>query len=385
MKPSNRISKGGTYYFADKLNELKKMQEAGNDILNLGVGSPDIAAPKLVIDTLKETASHKEASQYQPYNGIAALRIGFSDWYKRVFDVTLNYETEILPLLGSKEAVMHIHLAFCNPGDTILIPNPGYPAYAASAKLLGLTIVNYDLEESNNWMACIDQLQQKVTKNCKILWVNYPNMPTGAVVGKKELSDLVNFAKHNNLLLVNDNPYSMVLNKTPLSVHSCSGNYENVLELNSLSKSHNMSGWRVGFVSGSPINIKHILQVKSNFDSGMYKPIQLAATKALSLGEKWFNELNSEYKERAKIVYELLDFLKCTYTENQSGMFVWAKVNSNQLSGENLSNQLLYSTNIFVTPGFVFGSNGDQYIRISLCASQTQLKEALNRLKTTNR
>ena len=360
------------------------MQEAGNDILNLGIGSPDIAAPKLVIDTLKETASHKEASQYQPYNGIAALRIGFSDWYKRVFDVTLNHETEILPLLGSKEAVMHIHLAFCNPGDTILVPNPGYPAYAASAKLLGLTIVYYDLEESNNWMASIDQLQQKVTKNCKILWVNYPNMPTGAVVGKKELSDLVNFAKHNNLLLVNDNPYSLVLNKTPLSVHSCSGNYENVLELNSLSKSHNMSGWRVGFVSGSSINIKHILHIKSNFDSGMYKPIQLAATKALSLGEEWFDDLNSEYRERAKIVYELLDYLKCTYTGNQSGMFVWAKVNSNQLSGENLSNQLLYSTNIFVTPGFVFGSNGDQYIRISLCASQTQLKEALNRLKTTN-
>lgn len=381
MKPSIRIAEVSTYYFEKKLREIRLLEAHGKDIINLGIGSPDMAAPESVITALKNTASHKRASKYQSYNGIPELRKGLSKWYNDIYGVRLNPDKEILPTMGSKEAIMHIHLAFCNPGDTVLIPNPGYPSYISSAKILGLNIKYYNLYAFNNWKPSINELQQLNLTNCKVMWINYPNMPTGAKLQREDFERLISFAEKHEILLVNDNPYSLILNKNPLSIHSCCNNYKDVLELNSLSKSHNMAGWRVGVVSGSEENIRYILKVKSNFDSGMYKPIQLAAVQALSLGAKWFTGLNIEYQERASIVYEILDVLKCTYNREHKGMFIWAKVSTTHQNGEELSDILLCEYCIFATPGFVFGTNGDQYIRFSLCAEQEQLKEALNRIK----
>jgi len=313
-------------------------------------------------------------------NGISELRQAFSQWYKRIYNVDLNSETEILPLMGSKEAVMHIHIAFCNPGDTVLVPNPGYPTYTASANMLGLNVVYYDLKEDNNWLPLLDQLETIITNKTKVMWVNYPNMPTGAKANQSDLEALILFAQKHGILLVNDNPYSMILNNHPLSIHACETNYDDVLELNSLSKSHNMSGWRVGVVTGSQENIQTILKVKSNFDSGMYKPIQQAAVKALSLGGEWFSYLNEEYAKRTQIVWNILDELNCTYDKQNQGMFVWAKVNDELKTGAAMSDYLLYNYGIFATPGNVFGSNGENYIRFSICATQEELNKALNRL-----
>jgi len=381
MKLSNNIANIKTYYFAKKLAEVRILNESGKGIINLGIGSPDIATPNAVVDSLKAAISKEGASQYQSYSGIPELRKGFANWYKEIYDVDLNPDTEILPLMGSKEAIMHIHLAFCNPGDTVLIPNPGYPTYASSAKMLWLNVVYYNLKEDNDWLPSIAELEKLALLNCKVMWINYPNMPTGAVAERACLTRLIEFAKQKEMLLVNDNPYSLILNSKPISIHSCSTDYNDVLELNSLSKSHNMSGWRVGVVSGSEENIRHLLKVKSNFDSGMYKPIQIAAVEALKMGNEWFDELNQEYNERAAIIYEIIEQLGCTHNENHKGMFVWAKVNPSQRSGEELSDYLLYNHDVFATPGSVFGTNGDQYIRFSLCVEQNQLKEVLNRVK----
>ena len=382
MKYSNRIAQVETHYFAKKLAEIRALNLQGKDIINLGIGSPNIDPPESVIKVLQETALNKGASQYQSYNGIEELRKAIAKWYHTTYGVSLCAEKEILPLMGSKEAIMHIHLAFCNPGDTVLIPNPGYLSYASSAKLLGLNIKYYNLHESNNWIPSIDKLEEMSLNDCKVMWINYPNMPTGAKLQKDDYERLITFAKKHELLLVNDNPYSLIVNEKPTSIHSFSNGYKDVLELNSLSKSHNMSGWRVGMVTGNEQNIKPILKVKNYFDSGMYKPIQLAAAKALSLGNEWFDKLNLEYKERANIVYEILDALNCSYNTDNQGLFVWARVNSRYQSGEKLSDDLLYNYNIFATPGFVFGTNGEDYIRFSLCADQNELKEALNRIKT---
>lgn len=381
MKPSRNIANVSTYYFAKKLAEVRVLSSQGKDIINLGIGSPDIATPDSIVDTLKSAASLQGASQYQSYSGIPELREGFAKWYKTIYDVTLNPDTEVLPLMGSKEAIMHIHLAFCNPGDTVLVPSLGYPTYVSSAKMLGLNVIYYHLNEANNWLPSIEELEELELSNCKVMWINYPNMPTGAIAQREALASLIEFAKKKEILLVNDNPYSLILNKEPLSIHGCNTDYEDVLELNSLSKSHNMSGWRVGVVSGSEVNIEHLLKVKSNFDSGMYKPIQLAAVEALKLGGDWFDKLNAEYSERIVIIHEILRELGCTYTKEHAGMFVWAKVNTAQKSGEELSDHLLYNHNIFATPGSVFGTSGDQYIRFSLCVGQDKLKQALNRIK----
>lgn len=382
MQASERISTIQTYYFANKLAELRSLIDQGKDIINLGVGSPDTNTPSEIIEELKTSIMLDGAGQYQPYNGIFELRQAFSEWYNRIYGVRLNPTNEILPLMGSKESVMHIHLAFCNPGDTILVPNPGYPTYSSSAKILGLNVFHYNLKEANNWLPSMEELENLVTDSCKVMWINYPNMPTGANAEKEDLERIILFAKKHDLLLVNDNPYSLILNEKPLSIHSCSTDYQDVLELNSLSKSHNMAGWRVGIVSGSQENIQHILKVKSNFDSGMYKPIQQAAVKALSLGREWIEQLNQEYDVRIKLVWEILDVLECNYQKKNKGMFVWAKVNKKYGNGEQLSDYLLYNYDVFATPGNVFGSNGEHFIRFSLCASKQHLKEALNRIKS---
>lgn len=381
MKPSDRIAAIKPYYFATKLAEVRELINKGNDIVNLGIGSPETQTPEVIVDELIRTSKLEGAGQYQPYAGIEELRKAFSNWYQSVYNVELNPSNQILPLMGSKEAIMHIHLAFCNPGETVLIPNPGYPTYSASANMLGLNVQYYDLLEENNWLPSIEKLEEQLQSNTKVMWINYPNMPTGAKVSKKDLEEIVQFAKRHSILLVNDNPYSLILNETPLSIHACSEEYQDVLELNSLSKSHNMSGWRVGVVSGSKENISNITKVKSNFDSGMYKPIQQAAVKALNIGEEWNQELNSEYQQRIEIVWQILDLLKCSYDKKNKGMFVWARVNDQFKTGEALSDYLLYNYNIFATPGSIFGSNGENYIRFSICASQADLRKALTRIK----
>lgn len=385
MKPSNRISNVPTYYFAKKLAEIAEMNKNKCNVINLGIGSPDLNTPDDVLTTLKTAIHEKGASQYQPYIGVPELRDAFAAWYEKIYHVHLNPNTELLPVMGSKEAIMHIHLAFCNPGDMVLIPNPGYPTYGSTAKLLGLNIHTYDLKEENNWMPSLNDLEKLDLSKCKVMWINYPNMPTGATASKEALNQLVAFAQEHNILLVNDNPYSLIRNNAPLSIHSCSNDYPEVIELNSLSKAYNMAGWRVGIITASEENIQYLLRVKSNFDSGMYKPIQIAAAKALSLDQSWFEQQNNEYQERAKIAYEILDQLGCTYDKHSSGMFIWAKIPNNYLSGASLSDEILHQAKVFITPGFVFGDNGDQYIRLSLCSDRPTLIKALNRIKNARK
>lgn len=380
MKPSNRIKSVSEYYFSKKLAEVKKLQDQGNDIINLGIGSPDLLPHPKVLKELFKTSLNDDSNKYQSYRGIPELRNAFGQWYNKVYQVDLNPNTEILPLIGSKEGIMHISMAFCNPGDRVLLPNPGYPAYTSVAKLLDLDIQYYNLSEDNNWLPDLLEIESLINDKCKILWMNNPHMPTGKAVEINTLFQLVSLAKSRNILLVNDNPYSLVLNENPLSILSFLDNYENIIELNSLSKSHNMAGWRVGMLAGCAENVNHILKVKSNFDSGMYKPIQLAAIEALKLEKDWYQDLNTEYKKRRKLVWTILDELNCIYPDKSTGLFIWAKIPNKYKNGEEFSDYLLYQKGIFATPGSVFGSNGDKYIRFSLCADQSILMKALTRV-----
>lgn len=381
MKAAKNINKLSSYYFEKKLSEIRSLKSEGKKIINLGIGSPDMKEHPEIIRELWKHSTQKESNQYQAYNGLKELRQAFSNWYQRIYNVRLNPETELLPLMGSKEAIMHIHLAFCDSEDEILIPNPAYPAYQATATILGLKVRHYDLHEHNDWLPDMEALEQLDTRKIKVMWLNYPSMPMGKVADKTVLKTLLQFAKRRGILLVNDNPYSLILNKKPLSIHSVKEDYEDVLELNSLSKSHNMAGWRLGLVSGSKSNIEHILKVKSNFDSGMYKPIQMAAVKALELEDSWYQQLNSSYAKRREIIYQLLDALSCSYTKNTSGLFVWARIPQHYKSSESFADMLLYDKNIFATPGSVFGTNGKHYIRFSLCAEESLLEEALKRVQ----
>lgn len=380
MKSADRINQVHEYYFSKKLDEVKQLQNQGKDIINLGIGSPDLPPHPEVIKELSRASSIDESNMYQSYRGINELRIAFSNWYSEIYNVKLNPENEILPLIGSKEGIMHISMAFCNPGDRVLIPNPGYPAYTSVSKLLNLDIQYYNLTELNNYLPKLEEIESLINDRCKIIWINYPHMPSGKVADLNTLQDLVELAKSKNVLLVNDNPYSLILNKNPLSILSFLEHYENVVELNSLSKSHNMAGWRVGMLGGTKENINHILKVKSNFDSGMYKPIQLAATIALNHDSNWYTELNCEYSERRKLVWKLLDHLECIYNKETSGLFVWAKIPKDFMDSDEFSDHLLNDLGIFATSGIVFGSNGNQYIRFSLCATQSKLNKALTRV-----
>lgn len=382
MKPSHRINNINEYYFSKKLAEIKKMQAQGIEIINLGIGSPDLPPHPEVIKELANSSKESGNNMYQSYRGIDELRCAYSNWYKKNYNVGLNYEKEILPLMGSKEGIMHISMAFCNPGDRVLIPNPGYPAYTSVSKMLALDIQYYNLTEESEWLPNFDELGSLCNDRCKMLWVNYPHMPTGKVVTTETLTKLAMWAKYKGILIVNDNPYSMILNENPLSILSNLRKYENILELNSLSKSHNMAGWRVGMVGGSEENINHIIKVKSNFDSGMYKPVQQAAVKALNLKSTWYTNLNNEYNQRRNIIWYLLDLLDCSYNKESSGLFVWAKIPHEFCDSYDFSDYLLHSFDIFATPGSIFGTNGDHYVRFSLCAKQNTLKEASNRVNT---
>lgn len=381
--PANRLQQVEEYYFSQKLAEVRELQQQGKPIINLGIGNPDLLTHPDVIAELANTAQLPGSNYYQSYHGIPELREAFAGWYANIYGVQLNPVTEILPLMGSKEGIMHITMAFANPGDRVLLPDPGYPAYTSVSKLLGLDVQYYNLKEKNNWLPDLDELVELVNDRTKIMWLNYPHMPSGAKAGREVFDKLVAFARSNNILLVNDNPYSLILNTEPLSLLNSDPQKTHVLELNSLSKSHNMAGWRVGMVAGSEKNVNHILKVKSNFDSGMYKPVQQAATRALQLPRSWYDDINAVYEKRRSLVWELLDSLQCSYDKNSAGLFVWARIPRNYEHGTDLSDELLYDKSVFITPGIVFGSNGDQHIRVSLCAPENDLKETLNRIKTT--
>ena len=378
IKFADRINSINEYYFSSKLREVKALIDSGKEIINLGIGSPDLMPPISAIENLKSAMSVKNAHKYQSYNGIDRIRLEISRFYKFHYDVDLNYRTDILPLIGSKEGIFHISMAFLSKNDKVLIPNPGYPAYPSITKLIGNSVVYYNLNEKNNWLPEIDELNKHDLSEVKLMWINYPHMPSGSLASISYLKKLVNFAASNNILLVNDNPYSFILNKKPLSIMNVDGAMEYCIELNSLSKSFNMAGWRIGFAVGNKDYISNILKVKSNIDSGMFLPLQLGAVSALSESKEWFKSLNKEYQKRRELVWILADKLNCKFSKNAAGMFVWAKISSTNNS-KKFVDKLLNENDIFVAPGVIFGSNGEGYIRISLCNTIENIKKAINK------
>ena len=381
IHPADRISEVKEYYFSVKLKEIDAMRRSGIDVLNLGIGNPDMPPAEEVIRELTGQASKDNNHGYQSYIGIPELREAFGKWYEKYYNVKLDPASEILPLIGSKEGIMHISMAFLNPGDGVLVPNPGYPTYSSVSKLVGADIISYNLKEDNGWLPDLEELEKLDLSKVKLMWINYPNMPTGANAKPEFFKKIIEFGKKHDILICNDNPYSFILNNDPQSILQYKGAKDTVLELNSLSKSHNMAGWRVGMVAASKEIISYILRVKSNMDSGMFKPLQLAAVKALSLDNDWYAKVNEEYLTRRRLVWEIMDTLGAEYDKKQTGMFVWARIPEDIKSSRELSDKILKNANVFITPGFIFGSNGEKYIRISLCSNSEMLKEALKRIK----
>ncbi|MBU3821346.1 aminotransferase class I/II-fold pyridoxal phosphate-dependent enzyme [Flavobacteriaceae bacterium XHP0103] len=380
IQVANRLNTVEEYYFSKKLREVNLLIASGKPVINLGIGSPDMQPPQKVIEALVEGLQNLSAHKYQSYQGLPALREAISAFYKDHFKVSLSPVTEILPLMGSKEGIMHISMAYLNEGDGVLIPNPGYPTYQSVTKLVGAVPTFYELDEKNGWLPDLKAIEAQDLSRVKLMWVNYPHMPTGANPTEKLFKDLVAFAKRHNILIVNDNPYSFVLNDNPQSILSVPGAKEVCLELNSLSKTFNMAGWRVGMVMGDSEHISNVLRVKSNMDSGMFYGIQKGAIEALKCSSMWYVTLNSVYKERRDLVWKLADALNCTYDKNATGLFVWAKLPPHLKSEEFIDN-VLKNNHIFITPGTIFGSKGEGYIRFSLCATEEELEEAIARIK----
>ncbi len=381
IQPSNRIANVEEYYFSKKLAEVRGLDTPELKVINLGIGSPDQAPSKSTIEALISSSQNPANHGYQNYKGIPQLRKAIADFNQRTYQVSLNPETDILPLMGSKEGIMHVAMAFINEGDEVLIPDPGYPTYSSVAKLVGGKIRTYEMKEESNWGIDIEALKKSDLSKVKIMWVNFPHMPTGRVASRKELKELVDLARKNHFLIVNDNPYSLILNDHPLSILSIEGAEEVALELNSLSKSHNMAGWRIGWVAGKKEYIEAVLRVKSNMDSGMFLGLQHAAVEALNNNESWFHELNDMYRKRREAACRILDELGCSFSTEQSGLFVWAKAPANISDVEKWIDELLYGTKVFITPGFIFGEAGKKFIRISLCATVEKLDEALARIQ----
>lgn len=377
---AKRMEGVSEYYFSQKLREIDFLNKEGKNIINLGIGSPDLPPHPDVIRTLQEEAAKPGVHGYQGYKGIPALRQAFADWYQRWYQVTLDPDTEVLPLMGSKEGIMHICMTYLNEGDEVLIPDPGYPTYGSAVKLAGGKAVSYLLEEERNWYPDLETLAAMDLSKVKLMFVNYPHMPTGQQVNEGVFEDLVRFAKENDILLVHDNPYSFILNDNPVSLLKVPGAREVVLELNSLSKSHNMAGWRIGMLCGSKERVDEVLRFKSNMDSGMFMPLQLAAAKALNLGPDWYSHINGIYLERRKKVYRILDILGCSYELKQVGLFVWAKIPDHYDDAYALSDEVLYRAGVFLTPGGIFGSQGNRYIRISLCGDLSRFEQAIARV-----
>ena len=376
---SNRLQKTEEYYFSKKLREVAQLKKEGKPIINLGIGSPDLAPPEEVVDELVKSTTQHGAYQYQAYKGLDELRQAMCGFYENHYAVKIDKENEVLPLMGSKEGVSLISMAFLNEGDQVLVPNPGYPTYQAATKLLNAELISYDLTEGNAWHPDFEALQKLDLAKVKLMWINYPNMPTGQAADRIKLQQLIRFAKANDILLINDNPYSMVLTDDKFSIFQLEGAKEVCLELNSLSKSYNLAGFRVGFLVGHSEFISAVLTVKSNMDSGMFFPIQKAATKALELKNDWFDAQNTVYKKRRAILWEMCETLNLSFDKSAVGLFVWGKVNSSQ-SAKELADELLYKRNVFVTPGDVFGSNGSNYLRFSLCVSEEELSICKERI-----
>ncbi|WP_372800959.1 pyridoxal phosphate-dependent aminotransferase [Lutibacter sp.] len=381
IQKADRLNEVKEYYFSKKLREVAALKNEGRPIINIAIGSPDLAPPLNVIEAINNAMQIPNVHQYQSYQGIPELREGIGKFYKDYYQVDLNPNNEILPLMGSKEGIMHISMAFLNKGDQVLIPNPGYPTYASVTKLVQAEPILYNLKEATNWLPNLEEIENQDLSKVKMMWINYPHMPTGAEATKEHFKKLIDFAKKYNILIVNDNPYSFILNDSPTSLLAVEGAKEVAVELNSLSKSFNMAGWRVGMVVGNSKILKTILQVKSNMDSGMFLGIQKGAVEALNLTKDWFEKQNKIYKKRQALVWKIFDALDCSYNKNIGGLFVWAKLPKGE-SAEQFTDTLLYEKDVFITPGTVFGSNGEGYIRASLCVSEEVFKEVLERVTT---
>lgn len=380
IEGAKRLHTVEEYYFSKKLREVNLLKAAGKPIINLGIGSPDLQPPQKVVTAMIEGLQDANAHKYQSYQGLPELREAMAEFYREQFQVHLSPMTEILPLMGSKEGIMHISMAYLNEGDEVLVPNPGYPTYESVAKLLGAKPLLYELDEKNNWMPDIMALEKQDLSKVKLMWISYPHMPTGAQANYKVFEELVDFAKRNNILLVNDNPYSFILTDAPRSILKVKGAKDVCIELNSLSKTFNMAGWRVGMVLGDGKHINNILKVKSNMDSGMFYGIQKGAIEALRCSKLWYLSLNSVYEQRRDLVWKLADALNCTYDKKTSGLFVWAKLPP-YTKAEEFIDVLLKNNHLFVAPGTIFGSKGEGYIRFSLCASTEDIQEAINRVE----
>ena len=383
IQPADRLSLVSEYYFSRKLKEVAQLNAEGKDIISLAIGSPDMPPSPETIDVLCEHAHRPDAHGYQPTVGIPELRKAMAGFYQRWYDVTLDPATEIQPLIGSKEGILHVTLALCNPGDKVLVPNPGYPTYTSLSKILGQEIVNYDLLESNGWQPDFEQLEAMDLTGVKLMWTNYPNMPTGGRATHELYEKIVAFAKKHNIVVVNDNPYSFILNKDEhLSILQVDGAKECCIEFNSMSKSHNMPGWRVGMLATNSTFVQWILKIKSNIDSGTFRPLQLAAAQAYENTEAWHTHANIEtYATRRKVAAGNMTTLGCTFDPNQQGMFLWGRIPESIADVEDLTEKVLHEARVFITPGFIFGSNGKRYIRISLCAKDGKMQEALKRIK----
>jgi LL-diaminopimelate aminotransferase len=384
IKPANRLNTVSEYYFSRKLREVAEMNAAGKQVINLGIGNPDLPPSAETIAALCAEAQKPNTHGYQSYVGIPELRNGFAAWYKQWYEVALDPATEIQPLIGSKEGILHITLAFVNPGESVLVPNPGYPTYTSASRICEANIISYDLDENNNWQPDFEALEQMDLSNVKLMWVNYPNMPTGANGSIALYEKLVAFGKKHSIVICNDNPYSFILNDDKLSILSVPGAKDICIELNSMSKSHNMAGWRMAMLASNAEFVQWILKVKSNVDSGMYRPMMVAAARALQSLKSWHDEMNVVYAKRRILTLQIMDALGCTYDTKQVGMFIWAKIPEKYKDSGELADEVLYGSNVFITPGFIFGDKGNRYVRISLCSPEEMLTEALSRILFKN-
>lgn len=384
ITPATRVMEIQEYYFSKKLREVAQLNAQGADIISLGIGGPDRMPHSDIISTLCEEAQKPGNHSYQPYVGIPELRQAFADWYKRWYGVELDPAKEIQPLIGSKEGILHVSLAFLNPGDGVLVPNPGYPTYTSVSRLAQAEIYNYDLTEENGWMPDFEALERLPLDKIKLMWINYPHMPTGTPATIELFKKIVDFGHRHNIVIAHDNPYSFILNNEPLSLLQVEGAREIAIEMNSMSKSHNMAGWRVGMLASNPKFINWILKVKSNIDSGQFKPLMLAAVKGLQVDAEWYDTLNSVYASRRAVAEEIMRELGCRFDEKQRGMFLWGRIPDDEASSEALADKVLYDARVFITPGFIFGSNGERYVRISLCATEENMRRALERIKEMN-
>ena len=382
IKPADRLAQVTEYYFSRKLKEIERLNAEGKDIISLAIGSPDMPPSQATVDKLCEVARQAGAHGYQPTSGTPELRQAMAGFYKRWYGVDIDPQTEVQPLIGSKEGILHITLAFVNPGDKVLVPNPGYPTYTSLSKILGAEVVNYNLREDDGWQPDFNELESMDLTGVRIMWTNYPNMPTGAPARMETYKRLVSFARRHNILIVNDNPYSLILNEKPLSLLQVEDAKDCCIELNSMSKSHNMPGWRVGMCIGNRQFIQWILKIKSNIDSGTFRGIQLAAAEAYNNDDAWHRQANVEtYRRRRHLAEAIMQELCCEYDKGQAGMFLWGKIPARYANAEELTEKVLHDARVFITPGFIFGSNGERYIRISLCAKDERMEEALRRIK----